>query len=260
MMPTPLQASGLIAGRVRHGFFGRLGGVSRGIYAELNCGFGSRDDRRDVAENRARVVAWMGLPPASPLNTVHQVHGTEVAVLEAPWSEGRGPKADVQVTGTPGLALAVLSADCAPVLFADPEAGVVGAAHAGWRGALAGVTDSTVDAMCRLGARPERIRAAVGPCIGQASYEVGSEFEAAFRAADAESTGFFTAGVRPEKFQFDLAGYLVARLRRLGLASVECLAGDTCAEAERFFSYRRSRHRSEPDYGRMASVVMLREE
>jgi purine-nucleoside/S-methyl-5'-thioadenosine phosphorylase / adenosine deaminase len=258
--PLPLAAEALTAGRVRHGFFDRQGGVSRGLYAALNCGFGSRDARPDVAENRARVVCALGLPAASPLNTVHQVHGTEVAVLQAPWPEGRGPKADAQVTRTPGLALAVLSADCAPVLFADAEAGVVGAAHAGWRGALAGVTDSTVAAMCRLGARPERIRACVGPCIGQASYEVGPEFEAAFRAADAGNANFFVAGEQSGKYRFDLAGYLVARLARLGLAQVACLAHDTCAEATRFFSYRRSCHRGEPDYGRMASVILLQGE
>jgi hypothetical protein len=257
MSLEPLQADGLAAeAGLRHGFFGRRGGISQGIYAALNCGFGSADRREHVAENRARVAGWLG-QGAAPINTLYQVHGTEVAVLRAAWPDGRGPKADAQVTRTSGIVLAVLSADCAPVLFADAEAGVVGAAHAGWRGALAGVTDTTVQAMLGLGAKRGRVRAAVGPCIGQASYEVGPEFEAAFLAAEVGNARFFAPGGRAGRRRFDLAGYLVARLERLGLAAVECLARDTCGEADAFFSYRRARHLGEPDYGRMAAAIVL---
>lgn len=257
MSAEPLLAPKLGAAEgVRHGFFGRQGGVSRGIYRALNCGFGSADARADVAENRRRVASRLGLD-GSPLNTVHQVHGTAVAVLEAPWPEGRGPKADAQVTRTPGLALTVLTADCAPVLFADPEAGVVAAAHAGWRGALAGIVATTVAAMLQLGAARHRIGAAVGPCIGRPSYEVGPEFKNAFLAADAGNARFFDAAERAGHDRFDLAGYLVARLRHEGLASVECLDRDTYAESGRFFSYRRATHLGEDDYGRMASTIVL---
>jgi len=257
MKPAPLLAPKLGAATgVRHGFFGREGGVSRGLYAALNCGYGSADAPADVAENRNRVAGWLGLD-GGPLNTVHQVHGTTVATLAAPWPGGRGPKADGQVTRTPGLALTVLTADCAPVLFADADAGVIGAAHAGWRGALAGVVEATIAAMRQLGAARGRITAAVGPCIGRASYEVGPELRAAFLEAEADNARFFVDAARAGHYRFDLAGFLVERLRRQHLAEVECLDRDTYAESSRFFSYRRATHHGEPDYGRLASAIVL---
>ncbi|MDP6706948.1 MAG: peptidoglycan editing factor PgeF [Alphaproteobacteria bacterium] len=254
---APVTAQCLAAATaVRHGFFTRAGGVSTGIYAALNCGHGSADDGTAVTENRVRVAHWLGAAEAR-LETVHQVHGTDVVVLERPLGEGGAPRADALVSRTPGLALTVLTADCAPVLFADPAAGVVGAAHAGWRGALAGVTDSTIDAMCRLGAEAARVRAAVGPCIAQPSYEVGSEFRAAFLEAAADSDRYFQPAARAGHYQFDLPGYLVDRLRVRGLAAVECLDQDTYASSARFFSYRRATHRGEPDYGRAAAAILL---
>lgn len=242
------------AAGVRHGFFSRAGGISTGIYADLNCGLGSGDARDAVVENRSRVARWLEAAE-DRLETVYQVHGTTVVPLERPLAEGR--KADALVSRNPGLALTVLTADCAPVLFADPVAKVVGAAHAGWRGALAGVTDATLDAMCDLGAEAARISAAVGPCIAQASYEVGAEFRATFLEVATDNARYFAAGERAQHFQFDLPGYLVDRLRARGLAAVEASGQDTYAAPEHFFSYRRATHRGEKDYGRLASVILL---
>src|SRR5439155_24056810 len=203
--------------RVRHAFFTRQGGVSGGPFASLNCGFGSHDNPSDVARNRALAAGWLDLGPEQ-LVSCHQIHGTDIVTVERPWQRTANPRADGMVTVVPGIALGVLAADCAPVLFADPDAGVVGAAHGGWRGALAGVMEATVAAMTALGARTERIRAGIGPCIAQPSYEVGPEFHAAFVAADRGNIGFFEPATRSGHFLFDLGGYIAHQLRRLGLA------------------------------------------
>jgi len=241
---------------LRHGFFTRRGGVSRGLYGSLNCGFGSADDKAAVAENRARVAAALGGAAAS-VNTVHQVHGTQVVEATAPWQPGAAPRADALVSRTPGLVIGVLTADCAPVLLADAEAGVVGAAHAGWRGALSGVVAETVAAMAGLGAAPERIRAAVGPCIAQPSYQVGAELRQAFLDADPTNVRWFLPDAEAGRFRFDLAGFVAGRLRASGVGEVQDLALDTYADADAFFSYRRATHLGEPDYGRAVAAIVL---
>ena len=246
------------APHIRHAFFTRQGGVSEGLFASLNCGFGSRDDPRRVEENRAIAAAHLGLR-AERLVSCHQVHGTTAITVERPWRRADNPRADGMVTAVPGIALGVLAADCAPVLFADPEARVVGAAHGGWRGALAGVMEATVAAMAALGARPERIRAGIGPCIGQQSYEVGPEFHAAFAAADPANAGFFRPAARSGHFLFDLPGYIAERLARLGLAAIERAPHDTVAEEALFFSYRRACRRGETDYGRGLAAIAVAE-
>jgi len=241
---------------IRHAFFTRVGGVSEGLFASLNCGLGSGDVEASVIENRRRAAAALDLPPEQ-LITCHQVHSPQVVVVERPWRREDRPRADAMVTRAPGVALGILTADCAPVLLADPAARIVGAAHAGWRGARGGVLEATVAAMTELGAAPQRIAAAVGPCIAQASYEVGPEFPAPFLAEDAQNAAFFVPAGRAGHFLFDLPGYVVRRLRRLGLARVVRTGGDTAAEPDRFFSYRRSCLRQEPDYGRALSAIAL---
>jgi YfiH family protein len=241
---------------IRHGFMTRHGGVSQGIYASLNCGIGSNDDAARVRENRSRALALAGLEQ-SRLLTAYQIHSPDVAIVTQAWADDDQPRVDAMVTKTKGLALGVLSADCVPVLFADPEAKVVGAAHAGWRGALTGVLQATVAAMCDLGARRSHIHAAVGPCIGAASYEVGGEFPAPFLAQDPGHEGFFRPSARDGHHMFDLEGYVVALLRGFGLAEIEAAHRDTCAEGQSFFSYRRSVLRGEPDYGRHVSLIGL---
>jgi purine-nucleoside/S-methyl-5'-thioadenosine phosphorylase / adenosine deaminase len=241
---------------VRHAFFTREGGVSDGLFASLNCGFGSGDKVENVSRNRALAAARLDLPPER-LVSCHQVHGTTVITVERPWRREDNPRADGMVTRVPGIALGILAADCAPVLFADPEARIVGAAHGGWRGALAGVVEATVATMVALGARSGHIRAGIGPCIAQPSYEVGPEFEAAFAAADPENRAFFMPASRPGHFLFDLPGYIEHRLGRLGLAAVECSGRDTAAEEETFFSYRRACLRGETDYGRGLAAITL---
>ena len=243
---------------IRHAFFTRRGGVSGGVYGSLNCGFGSRDDPRHVAENRAIAAAHLGLA-SERLVSCHQVHGTATVNVARPWQHGDNPRADGMACAVPGIALGVLAADCAPVLFADPAARVIGAAHGGWRGALAGVMEATVAAMARLGALPERIRAGIGPCIAQPSYEVGPEFAAAFAAADHDSGRFFVSATRAGHCLFDLPGYIAHRLDRLGLAAVEQTPHDTAAEEDLFFSYRRACHRGEADYGRGLAAIALAE-
>jgi len=243
---------------IRHGFFTRDGGVSDGIFASLNCGLGSSDDAAKVTENRCRAMAALALPPER-LATCHQVHSPTAVVVDAPWPRAERPRADAMVTRRRGVALGILTADCAPVLFADAESGVIGAAHAGWRGAFSGVLEAAVAAMVGLGAAPERICAGIGPCIGQPSYEVGPEFPAPFLAADPGNADFFRPAPRAGHFLFDLAGFAARRLARLGLARVDLTGGDTAAEAERFFSYRRSCWRREPDYGRELSAICLAE-
>jgi polyphenol oxidase len=244
--------------RIRHGFFTRRGGVSQGIYASLNCGYGSNDDRAKVMENRRRALAMIDLPEEA-LATTYQIHSADVVEVTDPWPLDARPKVDAMVTTRPSVALGISTADCAPVLFADPEAGVIGAAHAGWRGAVNGVVEATVQRMTQLGADPRRIHAAVGPCIAQASYEVGPEFPQPFLQQDEENRQFFVPGKRAGRFMFDLPGYVVGRLQRLGLAAVDHTRHDTCAEADLFFSYRRTTLAGEKDYGRGLSVIALTE-
>jgi YfiH family protein len=243
-------------GAIRHAFFGRQGGVSEGLFTSLNCGFGSGDDPEKVERNRAIAMDGLGLTP-DRLVTCRQVHSANVVTVDAPWRRADSPAADGMVTTRPGIALGVLAADCAPLLFADAEAGVIGAAHGGWRGALDGVAEVTVAAMVALGARAEHIRAAIGPCIGPDSYEVGPEFPGRFTAIDAASDVFFVPAARDGHFRFDLAGYLVHRLSRLGLEAVEQSGCDTAAEADRFFSYRRACLSGERDYGRALAAIAL---
>lgn len=240
---------------IAHGFFGRTGGVSTGIFASLNCGPGSGDERAAVIENRRR--ATEALAPSSTLVNVHQVHSAKVVTVTAPWQIGHGPQADAMVTDIPGIALGILTADCAPVLFADAEARVIGAAHAGWKGALEGVLESAIAAMERLGARRGRIVAAIGPCISQTNYEVGPEFFARFRDDAPANVRFFLPSDKPEHFRFDLEGYVAARLAAAGIACVTSLSACTYARADDFFSYRRATHKREADYGREISAIMI---
>ena len=239
---------------IPHGFLGRRGGVSTGLHAGLNVGWGSDDEREAIAENRRRAVA--AVLPSAVLVTVHQVHSPDVVTATEPWPDDSRPKADALVTDRPGLLLGILTADCAPVLLADVEAGVIGAAHAGWKGALSGVTDSTIAAMEALGAKRERIAAAIGPCIAQVSYEVDDDFEALFVVADTFNARFFRMG-REGHAWFDLEGYVAMRLETAGVATVEKLALDTYADEPRFYSYRRATHRGEPGYGREIAVIGL---
>lgn len=241
--------------RIRHAFFTREGGVSQGIYASLNCGPGSKDAPEAVAENRARALAMMDLP-VDALVTVHQTHSAEVVEVTAPWAEGARPAADAMVTTTPGLALGILTADCAPVLLTDRRVGVIGAAHAGWKGAVGGVLENTLDKMVALGAKRKHIVAAIGPCIGQRSYEVGADFQAPFLTEDAMNKDFF-APLPSGKFLFDLPGYVSRKLSRLGVEDVTRVPADTCRDEARFFSYRRATLRGEADYGRQLSVIVL---
>ena len=241
---------------IRYAFFTRQGGVSGGIYGSLNCGFGSRDADDNVAQNRAIAAGQVGVAPEQ-LISCYQVHGITALTVDAPWHRRDNPKADAMVTTEPGVALGVLAADCAPVLFTDPEARVIGAAHGGWRGSLAGVMEATVAAMVKLGARTERVRAGIGPCIGPASYEVGPEFPVNFQSHDAESVTFFKPAARDGHFLFDLPGYIAHRLRRLGVAAVEAAPHDTAAEEALFFSYRRACLRGETDYGRGLAAIAL---
>ena len=250
-----LKASNLSAPGITHGFFGRTGGVSEGIYASLNCGPGSKDERSAVMENRRRAVST--LSPNARLVTLYQIHSAEAVTVTEPWEIENNPKADALVTDRPGIALGVLAADCAPILFADIEAGVIGAAHAGWGGAFAGVTDATIAAMERLGADRTRICAAIGPCISQAAYEVGPEFEMRFRAESANNVRFFIPSSRADHWQFNLEAYVAHRLKRAGIGSVEALSTCTYANEETFFSYRRATHRAEADYGRQLSAITL---
>jgi YfiH family protein len=239
---------------VAHGFLGRRGGVSDGVHAGLNVGVGSQDDPAVVEENRRR-ARDMVLPGAT-LVTLYQVHSADAVTVLEPFEERLRPHADALVTDRPGLALGILTADCAPVLFADREAGVVGAAHAGWKGAIGGVTDATLAAMEALGARRERVVAAVGPCIARASYEVDAAFFRRFAEADPENERFFADG-RPDHFQFDLEAYVAHRLAAAGVRTVEMLGLDTYGDPDRFFSYRRATHRGEPDYGRQIAIIGL---
>jgi len=235
-----------------HGFLGRRGGVSRGETAGLNVGFGSNDDREAIAENRRRVID--AVLPGAELVTVHQIHSGEAVYATEAWPQDARPNADAMVTDRPGLLLGILTADCAPVLFADADAGVIGAAHAGWRGALAGVTDSTIAAMEKLGARRENISAAVGPCIAQLSYEVDEDFRQRFLDDDPGTERFFFESATG-KPHFGLQSYVMHRLLAAGVTQVETIQLDTYAEPDRFYSYRRATHRDEADYGRQVSLI-----
>lgn len=241
-------------GRLPHGFLGRRGGISVGACAGLNVGYGSNDDREAIAGNRRLAIA--AVLPEAGLATVHQIHSAEVVAVYEPWPQDARPRADAMVTDTPNLLLGILTADCAPVLLADHNAVVVGAAHAGWRGALAGVTDATIEGMELLGARRDNIHAAVGPCIAQPSYEVDEGFRDRFVHAYSDNARFFVAGPSG-KPHFDLESYVVHRLIAAGIGEVEALNLDTYADADRFFSYRRSTHRGEADYGRQLSVIAI---
>lgn len=241
-------------GDIPHGFLGRSGGVSQGLVAGLNVGWGSGDDRDAIAENRRRAIA--AVLPEARLVTVHQVHSALV-VEAGDWPEDDRPRADALVTDQPGVLLGILTADCAPVLLADREAGVVGAAHAGWRGALIGVGEATVAAMEGLGARRERIAAAVGPCIGARNYEVDQGFHAMLTGYVPDNERFFSDGPAG-KPHFDLEAYVAARLAAAGVRNVETIGLDTYSLAERYFSYRRATHAGEPDYGRQVSMIGLR--
>jgi len=240
---------------VTHGFFGRTGGVSTGIFASLNCGPGSGDLREAVIENRRRAAET--LSPGAKLLTLYQVHSAEAVIVTTPWEAGEGPRADAMATNVPNLALGILTADCAPVLFADAEAGVIGAAHAGWKGALGGVTDAVIAAMEKLGAKRSRIAAAIGPCISQQSYEVGAEFRDRFLEIDSHNARFFVAGERPDHFRFDLEGFVAQKLEAAGIDNVERLHACTYAREADFFSFRRTTHRGEKDYGRQVSAIVL---
>jgi len=257
-MKAALQASSLASlPGIRHAFFTREGGVSDGIYTSLNGGQGSNDKPECVEENRARMAAALGVEPTRYV-TAYQVHSADVIVAEAAWTRETRPRVDAIVTRAPGLAIGVSAADCGPVLFADAQARVIGAAHAGWKGAFTGVIENTIDAMERLGATRANIAVVLGPMIRQPSYEVGPEFLQRFRAADIDNERFFVPSPRADHSMFDLAGYIAARLARAGIVNVEDLGLCTYADA-RFFSYRRSVHRAEPDYGRHINALALAE-
>lgn len=244
---------------IAHGFFTRRGGVSTGVYDSLNIGLGSDDSKEAVTENRRRVAARFDLA-ADRLVTPYQCHSADaVTVSEAPWPGGEPPRADAVVTNVAGILIGISTADCGPVLFADGEAAVVGAAHAGWRGALTGVLEATLDAMEGLGAKRSRIRAVLGPTISAKAYEVGEEFVARFQAADADNARFFAPAERAGHAMFDLPAYIVARLRAAGVGHAEDLGLCTYADEGRFFSYRRMTHRGEADYGRLISAITLRD-
>tara|TARA_R110001599_G_scaffold34871_5_gene111227 strand:- start:6278 stop:7039 length:762 start_codon:yes stop_codon:yes gene_type:complete len=250
-----ISTSSLLGGAA-HGFLGRAGGVSEGIYAGLNIGLGSDDDREAIMANRR--LATEGVLPGSELVTVHQIHSAEVVTVTAPLPLDQRPQADAMVTDWPNLLLGILTADCVPVLFHDSGARVIGAAHAGWKGALAGVTDNVIRAMEKLGADRNNIACAIGPSIAQISYEVDAAFHSRFIDADPANDRFFAAG-RPDHFQFDIEEYVAARLGREGITRIDKLGLDTYANDDRYFSYRRSCHRGEAGYGRQISLIGLAE-
>jgi len=243
---------------IRHAFFTREGGVSGGLYESLNCGFGSGDATESVARNRGIAMEQLGLA-ADRLVTCYQIHSITVVVVERTWPRRAAPQADGMVTRVPGIALGVLTADCAPILFQDPVANVIGAAHGGWRGALGGVVEATIEQMETIGAARGRIRAAIGPCIARDSYEVGPEFPRLFLAEDTASNSYFAPAMRTGHFMFDLPGYIEHRLARAGIGTVQQAHYDTVAEEERFFSYRRSCLHGERAYGRGLSAIVLKQ-
>ena len=251
-----LQAKNLSAlDGIRHAFFTREGGVSEGLYASLNAGYGSKDDPANIDENRARMAKALGVTPERLINA-YQVHSPDVVVAMTPWTSTARPSADGIVTREPGLAIGVATADCGPVLFADPQARIIGAAHAGWRGAIGGILEATIAAMERLGASRTRIVTALGPMISQQNYEVGGELIAQFTHADSSNARFFAPG-KPGHAQFDLPGFIAARLERAGIMHIEDLATCTYADPRRFYSFRRTTHRGEPDFGRHVNAIAL---
>ncbi|MBV9556267.1 MAG: peptidoglycan editing factor PgeF [Pseudolabrys sp.] len=241
---------------IRHAFFTREGGVSHGLYATLNGGIGSNDKPDDVRENRARMAAALGVTPERFLS-LYQIHSPDVVTVDAPWANDARPRADAMVTKVPGLALGISTADCGPILFADAEARVIGAAHAGWKGAFTGVLEATLAAMEKLGAKRERIAVALGPMIRQRSYEVGPEFVQRFVDADPHNDRYFARSTRDHHRQFDLGAYVSHRLTAAGVKQIEDLGVDTCSDPQRFFSYRRSTLQKEPDYGRHINAIAL---
>jgi polyphenol oxidase len=241
---------------VAHGFFTRVGGISQGVYASLNGGVGSRDTQEAVTENRARMATALGAAPER-LAVPYQIHSPDAVAITEPWLPGARPRCDALVTATPGLALGVTGADCGMILFADERARVIGAAHAGWKGALTGVVEATVTAMEGLGARRADVVAALGPCIGAGSYEVGPEFVAAFANAGDDVARYFTPSPRDGHSMFNLNAYIAERAERAGVGRFEDLGLDTYSDERRFYSYRRATHRKEPDYGRLLSVIVM---
>jgi len=251
-----IKADILALAGVRHGFFTREGGVSSGLYASLNGGIGSNDDAAQVSENRSRMAAAVGVEPHRFI-TAYQIHSPSVVVAESSWTPQERPRADAIVTRMRALAIGVTTADCGPILLAEPRARVIGAAHAGWRGALTGVIEAAIAAMERLGAARGEIRAAIGPMIRQPNYEVGPDLIARFAAEDPPSSRFFAPAAREGHALFDLGGYVASRLTRAGVRYVEDVGLCTYADHERFFSYRRSTHRAEADYGRHVNAIAL---
>ncbi len=258
VLPTPLYSDVFkeLEPGIRHGFFTRLGGVSNGVYHALNVGLGSDDDKQSIEANRALVCEALG-GAEGQLATVHQHHSADVVVAEQAWA-GERPKADALVTKTPGLVIGILTADCGPILFADRKAGVIGAAHAGWKGAKNGILENTVEAMIKLGARRENIIATLGPCISQKNYEVGPEFEEAFIGQEAENARYFLPSSRQGHAMFDLTGFIVDRLNESGVNG-NAIGICTYAAEDQLYSYRRATHRKEPDYGRQISAIVLHE-
>jgi polyphenol oxidase len=240
---------------IRHGFFTRQGGVSKGMYGSLNCGLGSRDDAESVRQNRALVAETLGVP-AGRLLTLYQIHSATAVIVDKPWN-GEAAEADALVTRTPGLAIGALTADCAPILLCDPQARVIAAAHAGWRGALSGVAEATIAAMEELGAKRERVVAVIGPSISQRAYEVGADYVDRFLAEEPASEAFFMTDESSGEPHFDLSGYVAERLSRAGVGSVSDLGLCTYCDETRLFSYRRSQHHGEEDYGRQISAIVL---
>ena len=240
---------------LRHAFFTREGGVSTGLYESLNGGVGSDDNPDHVTENRRRMAEHVGVAPSHFL-TAFQIHSPDVAVATAPWDVEQRPRVDAMVTNVPGLALGVTAADCGPILFVDPNARVIGAAHSGWKGAIGGVLENTIAAMEKLGASRGNLIAAIGPLIRQASYEVGAEFVTQFTASDKNNARFFVPSTRADHAMFDLAGFIRQRLEHAGIRTIDDVGVDTYAD-QRFFSYRRTTHRKEPDYGRNIHAIVL---
>jgi hypothetical protein len=238
-------------------FFGRKGGVSQGIFASLNCGPGSGDSREAVIENRRIALESLGGGQGATLVTLYQIHSAKSVSVAMPWKLGEAPQADAMATNVPGIALGILTADCAPVLFSDAETGVIGAAHAGWKGALGGVIESALCAMEQLSAKRQRIAATIGPCISQENYEVGADFRDRFVEADTANARYFVAAARPGHWRFDLEAYVALRLAQASVGNITRLCACTYADESRFFSFRRATHRSEADYGRQLSAIML---
>lgn len=246
-----------VLSHIRHGFFTREGGVSKGIYASLNCGHGSDDATENVRENRGRIADKLSVE-REKLLTVYQIHSPTVVEVTEPWTPDTAPQADAMVTAAPGIALGILTADCAPVLLADKKARIIGAAHAGWKGAVTGVLEATIEAMIGLGAERQNIAAAIGPCISKEAYEVGPEFHERFLDDDGRNAAWFQPSENAGHFMFDLPGYVASRLEASDIGTVAALGHCTYQDEKRFFSFRRTTHRREKDYGRQMSALMLR--